>query len=92
MAVAILPPAATMGIMIGAAQFELAMGAALLLAVNIVSVNLSAKIVFIFKGIKPRTWLDSEKARESSIVYMIIWLVSLAILIGIILMTRGGEG
>ncbi len=91
-AVAILPPAATMGIMIGAGQFDLAIGAALLLAVNIVSVNLSAKIVFIFKGIKPRTWLGSERARESTTVYMILWLVSLAILIAIILMTRGGEG
>ncbi len=91
-AVAILPPAATMGIMIGAAQFDLAIGAALLLAVNIVSVNLSAKIVFIFKGIKPRTWLDSEKARESTTVYMIIWLVSLAILVAVILMTKGGKG
>ena len=78
--------------MIGAAQFDLAIGAALLLAVNIVSVNLSAKIVFIFKGIKPRTWLDSEKARESTTVYMIIWLVSLAILVAVILMTKGGKG
>jgi uncharacterized hydrophobic protein (TIGR00341 family) len=90
-AVAILPPAATLGIMIGAGHTQLATGAGLLLAVNIVCVNLSAKIVFIFKGIKPRTWLSSEKARESSIVYIMIWLVSLAILIAIIVATRGGE-
>lgn len=91
-AVALLPPAATLGIMIGAGQTELAMGAGLLLAVNIVCVNLAAKIVFIFKGIKPRTWLSGEKARESSRVYMVIWLVSLAILIAIIVATRGGNG
>lgn len=91
-AVALLPPAATMGIMIGAGQADLAVGAGLLLAVNIVCVNLSARIVFIFKGIKPRTWLSSEKAREASTVYLVIWVVSLAILIAIILATRGGKG
>ena len=91
-AVALLPPAATLGIMIGAGQADLAIGAGLLLAVNIVCVNLSAKLVFIFKGIKPRTWLSSEKARESSTVYILIWLVSLAILIAIIIATRGETG
>ncbi|MBU0681632.1 MAG: TIGR00341 family protein [Proteobacteria bacterium] len=91
-AVAILPPAATFGIMLGAGEIDYAIGAGLLLAVNIVCVNLSAKLVFIFKGIKPRTWLTTEKARESSTVYMVIWLVSLAILVAIIIITRGGEG
>lgn len=79
-AVAQLPPAATLGIMLGAGQFDLAIGAGLLLAINIDCVNLSAKLIFIFKGIKPRTWLTSEKARESSAVYTLIWIVSLAIL------------
>lgn len=87
-AVAILPPAATMGIMIGSGQFDHALGAALLLAVNIVSVNLSAKIVFMFKGIKPRTWLRSEKAKESTMVSMVIWLVSLVFLVIVILATK----
>ncbi len=90
-AVALLPPAATLGLMLGSGHNELALGAGLLLAVNIVCVNLSAKLVFFYKGIKPRTWLTSEKARESSKVYVFIWLVSLAILTAIILATRGGN-
>jgi uncharacterized hydrophobic protein (TIGR00341 family) len=88
-AVALLPPAATLGIMLGSGQNELALGAGLLLAVNVVCINLSAKIVFLYKGIKPRTWLTTEKARESSTVSLLIWLVSLAILTGIIVVTRG---
>lgn len=84
-AVALLPPAATLGLMLGSGQTDLAIGAGLLLAVNIACVNLSAKLVFIFKGIKPRTWLSSEKARESSIVYLLIWIISLAVLTAIIL-------
>ncbi len=91
-AVALLPPAATMGLMLGSGHADLAMGAGMLLAVNIVCVNLSAKLVFLYKGIKPRTWLTSEKARESSTVYLFIWLVSLAILTAIILAKRGGIG
>ena len=49
-AVALLPPTATLGIMLGAGQPALAWGAALLLAVNVVSVNLAGQIVFLLRG------------------------------------------
>ena len=79
--VALLPPTATLGLMIGAQKYSLAIGAGLLLAINIVSVNLSAKISFLFRGIKPRTWLEKQKARQSMTIYITIWVISLAILI-----------
>ncbi len=80
-AVALLPPTATMGLMLGAGKFELAMGAGLLLAVNVVSVNLSAKVTFLARGIKPRTGLEKQKARQSMTTYIVFWVVTLAILI-----------
>jgi len=80
-AVALLPPAATLGLMLGAAKIELAIGAGLLLAINIVCVNLSARLAFMFKGIKPRTWFEKTKAKQSGIVSVIFWLLSLALLI-----------
>jgi uncharacterized hydrophobic protein (TIGR00341 family) len=83
-AVALLPPAATMGIMIGASKYSLAAGAGLLLAVNIVCVNLAAKLAFLAKGIKPRTWIERQKARQSMVVYIVFWIVSLAILLVLI--------
>ena len=64
-AVALLPPAVTFGYMVGAGQVDLAAGAAALLAVNIVCVNLSAQVVFLFKGIKPRTWIERRAAQQS---------------------------
>ncbi len=73
-AVALLPPAASLGIMRGAGEFELAAGAGLLLAVNVLSVDLASKIVFFVKGIHPRTWLEKEKARRAMIVYVTAWL------------------
>jgi len=80
-AVAILPPTATIGLMLGSNQVELAFGAALLLAVNVVCVNLAAKIVFMVRGVKPRTWLEKRKAKQSTTTYMVIWIISLSILL-----------
>jgi len=76
-AVALLPPAATIGIMAANQEYQLAYGAGLLLAVNIVCVNLSAKIVLLVRGIKPRTWLEKNKAKQSVVLYIAMWAVSL---------------
>lgn len=86
-AVALLPPGATVGIMLGAGRYDLAIGAALLLAVNIVCVNLSAKLVFLFKGVGPRTWYEKKKARRAMIFYIIFWILSLTLL-GYVIFTR----
>lgn len=83
-AVALLPPAATLGIMLGHGNFNLAAGAALLLTINVVSVNLSSKVVFFIKGIRPRTWMEKEKARRAMVIYILGWLVTLIILVFVI--------
>jgi len=88
-AVALLPPTATLGLMIGAGQPKLALGATLLLAVNIVSVNLAAKIVFWVRGIKPRSWLEKQKANQSMVTYMFIWAISLIVLLVVIFIRKG---
>ena len=81
--VALLPPAATMGMLLGSGQPGLALGAGLLLAVNVVCVNLSAKLMFLLKGVKPRTWLEKRKARQSVSIYILIWIVTLGILLAV---------
>ena len=88
-AVALLPPTATLGIMLGAGQTQLAIGAALLLAMNIICVNLAAKVVFLVRGIKPRSWLEKQKASQSMTSYLVIWIISLSILLVVILFRRG---
>jgi uncharacterized hydrophobic protein (TIGR00341 family) len=87
-AVALLPPTATLGLMFGAGHYQEAIGAALLLAVNVVCVNLSAKLSFLAKGIKPRTWIEKEKGRQSVFVSAFIWILLLIILITIIIVRR----
>ena len=87
-AVALLPPAATLGMMLGSGQFDLALGAALLLAVNVVCINLASKLMFLLKGVKPRTWLEQRKARQSFTVYILIWVVTLGILLAVMLLRQ----
>lgn len=80
-AVALLPPAVSFGLLLGGGFYDTAFGAGLLLAVNIVCVNLAAKLVFFMQGIKPRTWLQHEQARQSTTTYLIVWLFSLLFII-----------
>lgn len=79
-AVALLPPAATFGLMLGHGQYKLAIGAALLLVANVICVNLATKIVFMVKGISPRTWWQKEKAKRAMKIYILVWLTGLIIL------------
>lgn len=79
-AVALLPPTATAGIMLGARHWQDALGAGLLLLVNIASVNLAALVVFLIQGIKPRTWLERQAARQSTLVTAAVWIVLLCVL------------
>jgi uncharacterized hydrophobic protein (TIGR00341 family) len=80
-AVALLPPAATLGLMLGHGQLSLAGGAGLLLAINLVCVNLTTKVVFLLKGIRPRTWWEKEKAHRAMTIYLAVWALTLIILL-----------
>ena len=83
-AVALLPPAATMGMLMGAGHMELAFGAMLLLLVNVVCVIVSAKIVFLAKGVQPRTWYERARARQSVVLHGAIWGLLLLLLLLIV--------
>jgi len=80
-AVALLPPAVTLGLMLGFGEINLALGAGLLLAINVVCVNLSIKIVFFFKGIRPRTWWEKKKAKRAMTIYILVWFATLIVLV-----------
>jgi uncharacterized hydrophobic protein (TIGR00341 family) len=83
-AVALLPPAATLELMLGSGNFTLAAGAGLLLAINVVCVNLSSNLVFLVKGISPRSWMEKQKAKKSMIIYVGGWLLMLGLLMYLI--------
>jgi len=87
-AVALLPPTATMGMLLGAGHIELAGGALLLLAVNVVSVITAAKLVFMAKGVKPRTWFERNRARQSRLTAGLFWAALLLILLFVVYAKR----
>ena len=87
-AVALLPPAAALGLMLGSGNSSLATGAGLLLMVNVVCVNLASKIVFDVKGIRPLGWREKAKAKRAKVVYVLGWLVTLLLLIALIYVRR----
>jgi uncharacterized membrane protein len=60
------------------------MGAALLLAINIVCVNLACKLVFLVKRISPRGWGEKERARRAMTAYIVVWILMLALLVAAI--------
>ncbi len=78
-AVAMMPPAVVLGISLGAGLPAESYGAGLLLAVNLICVNISAKLVFAFKGIRPRTWYKQKKSKQSVRLSLAIWAFLLVI-------------
>ncbi len=94
-AVALLPPAVTLGLMLGSGQLVLAAGSGLLLAVNLVCVNLASNVVFLVKGVYPRTWFEQQRAKRATRVYALMWVVTLLVLMLLIYahqLLRGGGG
>ncbi|MGM0422310.1 MAG: TIGR00341 family protein [Pseudomonadota bacterium] len=87
-AVALLPPATVTGLMLGAGNYPAAMGATLLLVVNIVCINLSAKLVFLVKGIRPRQWFEQKRAGQAMFWYILFWTITLVVLAGLIALSK----
>ncbi len=87
-AVALLPPAATLGIMAAGNRFDLAAGAAMLLGANIACINLAAQLVFVAKGIRPRLWHERKSARKAVAVSLATWIILLVALVIIVSLRR----
>lgn len=83
-AVALLPPAATLGMMLTISRYDLAIGAAMLLMANIACINLSAQIIFMTKGLRPRKWFEREKARQAVMLNLLTWVALLSLLLTLI--------
>lgn len=83
-AVALLPPLTVSGMMLAAGHYPEAGGAALLVLVNVICVNLAGVITFLAQGIGPRRWWEADRAKRASRVAVAVWVSLLAILIAII--------
>ena len=83
-AVALLPPLATMGLLAGAGYGAPATGAAMLFLVNMTCINLAGVVTFLAQRVRPRTWWEAEKARRAIRVAVALWTGMLLVLIVLI--------
>ncbi len=88
-AVALLPPLVTFGLMLGGGHPELALGALSLFLVNLICVNLAGVITFLVQGIRPASWWEKNRAKKATRIAIGLWVVLLAGLIGMILWFQG---
>jgi uncharacterized hydrophobic protein (TIGR00341 family) len=87
-AVALLPPLVTFGLLLGSGQPTLATGALALFLMNLICVNLAGVTTFLVQGIRPATWWEKDRAVKATRIAVVLWAVLLAALIGLILLLR----
>lgn len=87
-AVALLPPLVSFGMLFGSGHHVLAMGALVLLMVNIICVNLSGVFTFLAQGVRPLTWWEADRAKKATKFAILLWTLLLIILLIIIIETK----
>ena len=85
-AVALMPPLVTLGMLVGSGQFDLAFETLLLFMTNFICVNLAAVGVFVSQGIKPTHWWESVLARKSVSYSLLLWMALLVVMVVLILL------
>ena len=87
-AVALLPPTVSVGMLAGTGNLTQAAGALQLLLVNVICINLSAVSTFFIQGVRPLSWWEAKKAKKSTRTAIIIWSLLLLLLIITILISK----
>jgi len=88
-AVALLPPLVVMVMMATQGRWDAAVGAALLLSINVVCVNLAAVGTFLLLGVRPRTWWEADRSRKATRVALVFWVCLLVLLAALLAVARG---
>jgi uncharacterized hydrophobic protein (TIGR00341 family) len=81
-AVSLLPPLVTFGLLLGSGAFSLAMVSLELFTMNFISINLASIVVFLIQGIYPIDW--DEKERSSQVAHNLMigaWILALFLIL-----------
>jgi uncharacterized hydrophobic protein (TIGR00341 family) len=79
-AVALIPPAATVGIGIAYGIPSLAVGSAVLVAVNVLSINLAALVVLWYGGYRPEQFFRHDRAKVATLKRVAVLVGAIALL------------
>jgi uncharacterized membrane protein len=83
-AVALLPPTVTFGMLLGSGHMRAALAALLLLLTNLICVNLAGVLAFLVQGVRPRTWWEADRARRAVRNAVALWTILLVVLAALI--------
>lgn len=89
-AVALLPPLVTFGLLLGGGHSALAMGALSLFLMNLICFNLAGVTTFLVQGIRPAIWWEKDRAAKATRIAIGLWVLMLTTLVGLILLLRKG--
>lgn len=87
-AVALLPPLVTLGMLLGSGHWQMAIGAMLLLLTNLICINLAGVMTFLAQGIRPLKWWDANRAKKATIIAIVLWTFLLLVLVVVILLSQ----
>jgi uncharacterized hydrophobic protein (TIGR00341 family) len=87
-AVSLLPPLVTCGMLLGSGFGEESTSAFLLFFTNVVCINLSGVVTFLVQGIQPRTWWEADKAKKATRNAIILWTAALLVLTILIILLK----
>tara|TARA_R110002072_G_scaffold42064_12_gene118096 strand:- start:34840 stop:35859 length:1020 start_codon:yes stop_codon:yes gene_type:complete len=87
-AVALLPPIIIASMLAVQGSIGHAGDALLLLAINVICLNLASVLTFRAKGIRPSSWWEAERAKKSTRIAMIGWFALLGMVIGLVWYTK----
>jgi uncharacterized membrane protein len=79
-AVALIPPAAAVGIGIAFQIPRLVLGAGVIVAVNVLSINLSALVMLWYEGYRPQRWFREDDARAALLKRVAVLVAAIAVL------------
>ncbi|MCL7489432.1 MAG: TIGR00341 family protein [Desulfobulbaceae bacterium] len=83
-AVALIPPLVTSGMLFGSGFVYKAVDAFLLFLINMICINLAGVVTFLVQGIRPINWWEANKAKKSTRTAVLIWsglLIALILLL-----------
>ena len=79
-AVALIPPAAAVGIGIAFSIPRLVLGAGVIVAVNVLSINLAALVMLWYEGYRPDRWFREDDARAAVVKRVTVLVAAIAVL------------
>ncbi len=86
-AVALMPPAASVGLGIAYVEPALAFGAGVLVLVNLLSINVAGIVTIWIKRYKPSHWYDAQRARRITAERLVVFGLAVIVLTSFLAMS-----